>query len=505
MLGLLGGSDRNETTGYAKASVETYSMLNGRLTHNDDTGKPDGGHVVNARADHDPDRRNVYVECTYTYFAGGNSGIRRVARNIANNGPNVSTPDTVIQPVVWAGIGFFSPGKPLAEKPHPAYRAYVFFRRSASRMLGTVTASLSFIARPLPDAIRVPLRDFARRVFWSMRRGTDSNFLYCVLGLFAFPVQFVLGRQVRLGPMDTIVLMDSTWNSKRMCDFLIERRSTHDLLLGVMIHDLFPLTLPETCHEATVSGYHSWFRGISGYVDYFVTNSEATRRELCEYLHAHPEVRPFKFPSSSFTLGAELDLSSEESPNISAEELWSAPGVAITSVGTIEPRKNHEFLLDAFDELIERDVDVTLFIVGRIGWKSEQVVDRIESHPELGYRLHLLTDANDADLRQVFYRADCMVCCSIAEGFGLPVVEGLSHGLHVFASDIPVFREVGGDACSYFSLESPGELADNLEQWAEAYSRGEHEFDPIDWPDWEESTRSFRDAVRDLLPRAEIR
>lgn len=444
--------------------------------------------------------RMIYVECTYTFLAGGNSGIRRVARNIANHGPKVSTPSTVIKPVVWAGAGFFSPSKPLDERPHPVYRLYLYSSRLLPRAVGCLTSSISFIARPLPDRIRIPLRDLARRLRESMRGKTDSTLLYSALGLLAFPARFILARPIMFQPGDTIVLLDSTWNSKSMREYLVRLRSSRQLTLGVMIHDLFPLTLPDTCQRETVEGFRSWFRDIVAHADYFVTNSEATRRALHEYLEQHAELRPFRCPSSSFTLGAELDLKTSESPNVSSERLWSLPGVAAVAVGTIEPRKNYEFLLDAFDLLFSRDVDMTLIIVGRVGWKSEEVVSRIETHPELGNRLLHLDDANDADLGEVLDRADCLVCCPIAEGFGLPVVEGLSQDLTVFASDIPPFREVAGDACEFFSLESPEELADRLAQWAEEYTRGGGTTEPFDWPDWTESAREFRETVRNLLP-----
>jgi glycosyltransferase involved in cell wall biosynthesis len=444
--------------------------------------------------------RRIYVECTYTFLAGGNSGIRRVARNIANHGPKVSTPGTIIKPAVWAGVGFFSPKKPLGESPHWVYRVCAYSSRLLVKLVGYVTSFVSVVVRPLPDGIRIPLRDFARRLTKGMRVKTNSNVLYTVLGFLAFPVRFFLARPISFEPGDTIVLMDSTWNSKSMRDYLVKARLSRQVLLGVMIHDLFPLTLPETCQRETVEGFGAWFRDIVVHADFFVTNSEATRHALKEYLERHAELRPFRYPSSSFTLGAELDLKTSVSPKVSTERLWSVPGAAVVAVGTIEPRKNYEFLLDAFDLLVSRDVDMTLIIVGRVGWKSEEVVNRIETHPELGHRLLHLADANDADLVEIFQRVDCLVCCSIAEGFGLPVVEGLSQGLTVFASDIPPFREVGGDACGFFSLNSPEDLADKLAQWVEDYTRGESQPQPFDWPDWNESARQFRETVRNLLP-----
>ncbi|HDS16661.1 MAG TPA: glycosyltransferase [Proteobacteria bacterium] len=149
------------------------------------------------------------------------------------------------------------------------------------------------------------------------------------------------------------------------------------------------------------------------------------------------------------------------------QPLWNTPGKAILTIGTIEPRENHLLLLDAYDLLRAKDVDVSLIIIGRPGWKNREVIDRIRGHADFGTRLLHLDNASDRDLSEAIERADCLVCPSLAEGFGLPVVEGLMHGLTVFASDIPVFRESGENFCRFFKLDSPDELVLLLEEWQE--------------------------------------
>jgi glycosyltransferase involved in cell wall biosynthesis len=69
-----------------------------------------------------------------------------------------------------------------------------------------------------------------------------------------------------------------------------------------------------------------------------------------------------------------------------------------------------------------------------------------------GHPLLHLPGADDRTLEWAYAEAACLVFPSIAEGFGLPIVEALSYGLPVLASDIPVHREVGGAAVEYFPL-----------------------------------------------------
>jgi alpha-1,2-rhamnosyltransferase len=207
-------------------------------------------------------------------------------------------------------------------------------------------------------------------------------------------------------------------------------------------------------------------------------------------------LRPHPYTSGSFRLGAELDLAGARKKGKALgylQPLWDTPGRGILSVGTIEPRKNHAYLLDAFDLLRQRDVDVSLILVGRSGWGNSETLERIQRHRDFGTRLLHLGNASDRDLSEAIERSDCLVCPSLAEGFGLPVVEGLVYGLEVFASEIPPFREIGDGHCHFFDLDSPASLADQLEEWFAEREQGKAaaKRSAFSWPNWEESTREF--------------
>jgi glycosyltransferase involved in cell wall biosynthesis len=351
-----------------------------------------------------------------------------------------------------------------------------------------------------PPLLRRPFTWLKGFLASRLKGRVDSDLAFILLGVSSFPIRFLFGKAVALQPDDSVVLVDSTWNSKRMLEYLFRARLDGGVKLGAMIHDLFPFVLPETCQQETLDGFSSWFARIAPEVDFFVTNSEATRSTLADYLRANPHLRPYAWRAGSFPLGAELDLrdhEKERSDNV--ELIWNSPGIGILAVGTIEPRKNYPLLLDAFDLLHEKHLPVSLIIIGRPGWKSSEVMARIQGHPAFGSDLIHLDDASDFDLSQAFERADCLVCSSLGEGFGLPVVEGLMHGLTVFASDIPVFREIGGDACRYFPVNSPDALASLLTEWlAERIQRGKRLGQGFIWPNWNESTRQFGQLVLQL-------
>ena len=156
-------------------------------------------------------------------------------------------------------------------------------------------------------------------------------------------------------------------------------------------------------------------------------------------------------------------------------------------VSTIEPRKNHLGILDAFDRVWPQCPDARLVIAGRAGWMYDEILRRIRRHPQFERQLIWFNDLTDTELDFCYRHARAVISASFAEGFGLPIVEALQHGRRVLASDIPVHREVGGDFCAYFDPHNATALADlvlRLEQHdASCPVRPPAQFVATDWRD----------------------
>jgi alpha-1,3-rhamnosyl/mannosyltransferase len=119
-------------------------------------------------------------------------------------------------------------------------------------------------------------------------------------------------------------------------------------------------------------------------------------------------------------------------------------------VATLEPRKNGERLVAAFEQLRDRSRDVRwrLVFAGRVGWNCGGLFDRIASSPYRDDILHV-GHVDDALLADLYRACHVFVYPSLDEGFGLPVLEAMASGCVVVTSGIPVLREVAAEAACY--------------------------------------------------------
>jgi glycosyltransferase involved in cell wall biosynthesis len=136
-------------------------------------------------------------------------------------------------------------------------------------------------------------------------------------------------------------------------------------------------------------------------------------------------------------------------------------GRFVLAVGTLEPRKAHEVLLAAFASA-SLPADVRVVFAGPVPDGRDAVLCGLATQLGIGDRFQILGAVDDAHL-SALYRSAVLLCMpSLEEGFGLPVLEAMSVGLPVVASDIPALREVGGAAAVFVSPGDAQALADEL-------------------------------------------
>lgn len=193
---------------------------------------------------------------------------------------------------------------------------------------------------------------------------------------------------------------------------------------------------------------------------YIVVPSQFTKDEVIKYYQVSSDkiqVVPNAL-SSRFLENLNTTLSDD-----ALRHKYSLPASFILYVGTLQPRKNIPFLIRAFSEYRKQVSEAHLVLVGsRQGHHYDHDIDRaIEATQEEG-RVVFPGYIDEEDLPRIFGLAEVFVFPSLYEGFGIPLLEAMSQGVPVLASDTAVLHEVGGDAVEYFDPKSVDALVQKL-------------------------------------------
>jgi glycosyltransferase involved in cell wall biosynthesis len=262
-----------------------------------------------------------------------------------------------------------------------------------------------------------------------------------------------------------------------------------------VVYDLLPIQMPWAFPEVTEPGYRQWLECISNY-DGALCISQSVADQLSDWYARRPaSSRSDRFLIRSFPLGSDIEASrpSRGLPPGATESLaqWRAAPTFLM-VGTLEPRKCHQQVLDAFELRWQQGSNQQLLIVGRQGWKVDALLERVRRHPELGRRLWWLTGVSDEYLEQLYGVATGLILASLGEGYGLPIVEAMRRGLPVLARDLPVFHEVGGPSLRCFRGNEPEAIAAALASWEHDQAKGcLRRPEPTETVTWQQSAQAL--------------
>jgi len=272
-------------------------------------------------------------------------------------------------------------------------------------------------------------------------------------------------------------------------------------LMGVqvnyIVYDLLLHHRPDWWLAPNGDFFADWLHKISLVASNLICISAAVANEMQTWLNQHPEKCGGNKPAvTSFHLGADIDnsLPSRGLPDDAPQLLEClAQKPSFLMVSTIEPRKGHNQALAAFESLWAQGVDINLVIIGKRGWLVDELVMRLENHPEKGSRLFWLEGISDEYLEKVYSTATCLIAASEGEGFGLPLIEAAQHHLPMIIRDLPVFREIAGEHAFYFQGMTAAALADAIQAWLELHKHGKHPTSAtMPWLTWEQSAEQLK-------------
>lgn len=240
-----------------------------------------------------------------------------------------------------------------------------------------------------------------------------------------------------------------------------------------IIYDLLPLLNGRWFSRKLAASFKRWIKEVAILSDSIICISRSVESDLIEWFDNRYNIPAGTIPTNVIPLGADI-LSSKPSSGL-PKDFWKL--IAQISryktaliVGTLEPRKGHLQILEAFEKLWENDLKFNLVFVGKKGWKTDALQKRISNHKELNNHLFWLSDASDQALITLYKACDGVIVASHAEGYGLPLIEAIEYNKPVLARDIPIFREHNQIGIDYFSDQDASDLENKIYQWLSAAS-----------------------------------
>ncbi|MFR2780705.1 MAG: glycosyltransferase family 4 protein [Clostridium sp.] len=234
--------------------------------------------------------------------------------------------------------------------------------------------------------------------------------------------------------------IDSIWNASYRCSEFLPLLKDKGIKIVAYIYDIIPVTHPQFFHTNTLYNFLDYFGANIQYADALIVSTQSV---LDTIYRVTDKLGIQRIPGYVSWLGSDFQVRpSEAVVSLAVANFLEKRKKYVLIVGTIEPRKNHKILLDAFDEKLFSK-DVCLVIVGKIGWNVDELEKRIRNHPQLNKRLFFFEGLNDASVSALYQDAFFVAFPTYDEGFGLPMIEAFERKVPVIASDCPVMREVG--------------------------------------------------------------
>lgn len=331
-------------------------------------------------------------------------------------------------------------------------------------------------------------RDFVWRTYFAKTLPADDFELVTSAGFKVCQVPWLLMHRAGLNSLSLLSAARYAALDTRGVDVFIAQtpypaRVSAGTALVIRYHDALPVFMPHTIPDKAL--HQAWhFHSLEANVRegaYFACISEATRNDLLAmfphlsdravtihnmishhyWLETAPRsMVPGVIRSRLYAL-ATMQPSFYTLREKEAFYRRNLDGPALRYllvVCTLEPRKNHARLLAAWEMLkAQADPELKLVVVGTLGWDFDPVMANLKPWIDRG-EIFMLNAVPAADLRLLYRHADATVCPSLGEGFDYSGVEAMASGGVVVASDIPVHREVYGDASLYFDPYSTASL-----------------------------------------------
>ena len=231
-------------------------------------------------------------------------------------------------------------------------------------------------------------------------------------------------------------------------NFLIPRRlSGYKGDVMITIHDMFPVT-----HRQFFRWKYRWYFKVMlkktlGYTDIILYDSRETKKAAERF---YPEARKKR----NYVQYVMLPWRDQEGGEDRGDDrvLKETGGKEyFLYVGNMEKRKGVDILLEAYEKYRKEGGTIPLVLAGKrreadIDKRIQRLVDRYREVTYYGY-------VSDKDKQALYEGCTCFLFPSMAEGFGICVLEAMNYYKPIIASDLSIFKEIAGECLQYFPLQ----------------------------------------------------
>lgn len=242
------------------------------------------------------------------------------------------------------------------------------------------------------------------------------------------------------------VPFNCTWNLMEVAsdvhqiDFLEFLLDADMIKMKVLFHDLIPLTHPELCPPDPRGNFLRYLKLTSRAFEVICISNDVKRRydaylSMLDNLEHNQSVRVLPYPVSPLIKKKGI-LSKPVNDFLNLNRPY------LIATGGFTRRKNLGIVIGA---LALKPISLDLVIVGNNQWGADYISDELKIWHSVANQVHLFPNVTDVDLNVLLENALALVYPSLAEGFGLPILEGISYGLPVLTSDLEPMRSITND------------------------------------------------------------
>lgn len=269
-------------------------------------------------------------------------------------------------------------------------------------------------------------------------------------------------KKAELDSEDILFIPWGEWWDESFISRLENLHKENGVKLVQILHDMSPIVVPQFSNSGNATEtYPVYCRRIYPICHLILSVSKNSKKDAEEWLVAQhlpiPNIQVFR-------LGDNITVQKTKRTDKITDRLKIVKDKKyILSVGTIELKKNHRLIYDAYKLAKQNNITLPKFIMaGRLGWMSESTVELIQNDPDVKDSIKLFIEPNDQELAELYRGASFTVLPSYYEGWGIPIAESLAYGVPCISSNTSSMVEIAPGITRHFSPYSAQGCLDEM-------------------------------------------